>query len=29
LDPEVAELYDATTWEQMQEFVARRLLADR
>jgi len=29
LDPEVAELYDATTWEQMQQFVAGRLLADR
>lgn len=29
LDPEVAELYDATVWEQMQEFVVSRLLEGR
>lgn len=29
MDPEIAELYDARTWNQMQDFVTRRLLADR
>lgn len=29
LDPEVAELYDETTWDQMQHFIAGQLLEDQ
>ena len=29
LDPEIAELYDATTWDHMQEFVTSQLLTHR